>query len=186
MPLPESSTRKHLHTRQITCHGYQRDDGLWEVDAQLTDIKTYHVDNTYRHGIEAGEPIHDMKIRLTIDEQFIVRDCISVTDKSPFACCPDINPIFRKLIGQKIAAGWTMRVKKLVGGLQGCTHLTDLLGPATTTLFQTMSSMGKKRQLDVQPRPFFLNGCHAWDTNGEQVQQLYPAFYTGDDKKNKD
>ncbi|PHS73454.1 MAG: hypothetical protein COB22_01830 [Cycloclasticus sp.] len=185
MPLPENQARKHLHTRQITCEGYQREDGLWEVDARLTDIKTYHVENAFRNGIEPGDPIHDMKIRITVDEQLVVRDCIAVTDKSPFACCPDINPIFRKLIGQQIAAGWTMRVKKLVGGLQGCTHLTDLIGPATTTIFQTMSRMTRKTNPDKSVKPFFLNGCHAWDTNSKQVQQFFPAFYTGDDDKNK-
>lgn len=185
MPLPEAATRKKLHTRQITCTGYQREDGLWDVDAHITDIKTYPIENRFRGGIVAGEPIHDMWIRLTVDEQLVIHDCIAVTDKSPFGCCPDITPIFKKLIGEKIAAGWTMRVKKLVGGLQGCTHLTDLLGPATTTIFQTMSSMSKKQQSVVQPRPFFLNGCHAWDTKGEQVKQLYPAFYTGDEQANK-
>ncbi|PCI19897.1 MAG: hypothetical protein COB62_05175 [Piscirickettsiaceae bacterium] len=182
MPLPDHSARKHQHTRQIKCSGYQRDDGLWEVDARLTDVKTYSIENAYRGTIQPGDPIHDMWIRITVDDQLVVRDCISVTDKSPFACCPDINPIFRKLIGQKIAAGWTMRVKKLIGGLQGCTHLTDLLGPATTTIFQTMSSMSKNQQSNVQPRPFFLNGCHAWDTNGKQVQTFYPQFFTGEAK----
>jgi hypothetical protein len=183
MPLPDNSKRKHLHTRQITCDGYQREDGLFEVDARLTDIKTYPIENSFRNGIEAGDPIHDMKIRITIDEQFVVRDCIAVTDKSPFACCPDINPIFQKLIGHQIAAGWTMRVKKLVGGIQGCTHLTDLVGPATTTLFQTMSTIRKAHTSGDQGKPFYLNGCHAWDTDGEQVKTLYPKFYTGKDAK---
>ena len=180
MPLPDSAARKELHTRQITCTGFKRDDGLWDVDAHITDVKTYSFESAHRGTVEAGDPVHDMWIRITVDDQLVVHDCIAVTDKSPFACCPDITPIFKKLIGEKIAAGWTMRVKKLVGGLQGCTHLADLLGPATTTIFQTMSSMSKKQQSTVQPRPFFLNGCHAWDTNGEQVKRLYPTFYTGD------
>jgi len=182
MPLPNSTARKELHTRQITCTGFKRDDGLWDVDAHITDVKTYSFENAHRGTIEPGEPVHDMWIRITVNDQLVVQNCIAVTDKSPFACCPNITPIFKKLIGEKIAAGWTMRVKKLVGGLQGCTHLADLLGPATTTIFQTMSSMSQKQQSNVQPRPFFLNGCHAWDTNGKQVQTHYPDFYTGDKK----
>lgn len=179
MPLPKSTARKELHTRQITCTGYQRDDGLWDVDAHITDVKTYPVDNLHRGTIKTGEAIHDMWIRITVDEQLIIHDCMAVTDLSPFNCCPDITPIFKKLIGEKIAAGWTMRVKKLVGGLRGCTHLTDLLGPATTTIFQTMSAIRKNQSSSETTKPFYINGCHAWASDSEQVLTHHPKFYTG-------
>lgn len=117
MPLPESQAREELHTRQITCTGYHRDDKLWDVDAHITDVKTYSFENSHRGTIHSGEPVHEMWIRLTVDEQLVLRDCIAVTDYSPYHCCPDITPIFKKLIGEKIAAGWTRRVKELVGGV---------------------------------------------------------------------
>ncbi|ORU93545.1 MAG: hypothetical protein A6F70_05955 [Cycloclasticus sp. symbiont of Bathymodiolus heckerae] len=177
MPLPASSARKELHTRQITCTGYQRDDGLLDVEARLTDVKTYPFENAYRGTIHPDDPIHDMWIRITVDEKLIIHDCIAVTDKSPFGCCPDITPTFKRLIGEQIAAGWTMRVKKLVGGLQGCTHLTDLLGPATTTIFQTMSGIRKGRGSNETAKPFYINGCHAWAADSEQVG--YSGLYTG-------
>lgn len=179
MPLPTSTARKELHTRQITCTGYKRDDGLWDVDAHITDTKTYAFDNAYRGSIEPGDKLHDMWIRITVDEHLLIHDFIAVTDQSPYACCPDITPIFKKLIGQKIAAGWTIRVKKLVGGLQGCTHLTDLIGPATTTIFQTMAGISKGRGSNETSKPFYIGGCHAWASDGEQVLTHHPKFYTG-------
>lgn len=180
MPLPDSPhSRKHIHTRQITCKGFQRDDGLWDVDAQIKDIKTYSVDNTYRGEIKPGEPIHEMWIRLTVDTHMLVHDCIAVTDHSPYGCCGDITPIFKRLIGQQIAPGWTRLVKNLVAGVQGCTHLADLVAPATTTLYQTMAGIAKGKTDQETSKPFYIDGCHAWVSDGEQVLTYHPEYYTG-------
>ncbi len=183
MPLPTNQPRKELHTRQITCRGFQRDDELWDIDAHITDIKTYAFENIHRGTIKPGEPLHEMWIRLTVDEQLIVHDCIAITENAPYACCGDITLIFKKLIGEKIAPGWTQRVKKLVGGIQGCTHLADLIGPATTTIFQSMAGITKGKATSDKSKPFYIDGCHSWQSNGEQVLQFHPEYYTGDNKE---
>ena len=49
MPLPApTSERKLLHTRTITCQGYERADGKWDIDGWINDIKTYDVANIER------------------------------------------------------------------------------------------------------------------------------------------
>ncbi|ORU94752.1 MAG: hypothetical protein A6F71_09580 [Cycloclasticus sp. symbiont of Poecilosclerida sp. M] len=180
MPLPNSTIpRKELHTRQITCKGYQREDGLWDVDAHITDIKTYSFDNLHRGTIEPGDPLHEMWIRLTVDTDLLVHDCIAVTDKSPYGCCGDITPIFKRLIGEKIGPGWTRKVKSLVAGAQGCTHLADLMGPATTTIFQSMAGVVKGKSTQETSKPFYIGGCHAWQSDGDQVLDFHPEYYTG-------
>lgn len=180
MPLPESTyPRENIHTRQITCNGFKRPDGLWDVDAQITDIKTYPLENSYRGIIEPGEPIHEMWIRLTVDTNLLVHDCIAVTDHSPYGCCGEITPIFNKLIGKQIAPGWTRLVKSLVAGIQGCTHLADLVGPATTTIYQTMAGIAKGKTENETSKPFYIDGCHAWSSDGEQVLAYHPEYYTG-------
>ena len=72
MPLSKPAARKHIHTRDIKCHGFERDDGLWDIEGRLTDTKTYTFDNHDRGGIAAGEPIHDMLIRLTLTGDMVV------------------------------------------------------------------------------------------------------------------
>ena len=180
MPLPVNQPRKALHTRQITCNGFQREDGLWDVDAHISDTKTYAFENMHRGTITPGEPLHEMWLRITVDEQLIVHDCIAVVENAPYACCGDITPIFKKLIGEKIASGWTRRVKELVGGVQGCTHLVDLVGPATTTIFQSMAGIVKGKNTSDKSKPFYINGCYSWKSDGEQVLQFHPEHYTED------
>ena len=177
MPLPPSQPRKECHTRTITCTGYHREDGLWDIDAHITDTKTYAFDNAFRGTINPGEPLHGMWIRITVSDDLIVKDCVAVTDYSPYKCCPDITHLFKELIGEKIAAGWTRRVKQLVGGLKGCTHLTDLMGPATTTIFQTMAGISKGRGSSDKTKPFYIDGCHTWASDGPQVKIHHPEYH---------
>jgi len=51
MPLSASTGRKKIHRRSIECHGYQRDDGLWDIEGHLTDTKTYTFKNRDRGDI---------------------------------------------------------------------------------------------------------------------------------------
>ena len=48
MPLSAPVARQHLHTRRVTCTGYFRDDGLFDIEGQITDEKTYEHDNEWR------------------------------------------------------------------------------------------------------------------------------------------
>jgi len=180
MPLPQGGARKRMHRRQITCDGYKREDGLWDIDAHIVDTKPFAFDNDYRGVIEPGDPLHDMWIRLTVDDELLVHDCIAVTNSSPHRICGDITPVFKNLIGERIGPGWTRRVKELVGGVNGCTHLADLIGPATTTAFQSMAGHKRLDNYDPDTKPFFIDGCHAWRSDGPQVAHYFPDHFTGE------
>ena len=73
MPLSKAAPRKHIHTREIKCDAYQRDDGLWDIDGIITDTKSYTFDNLDREGVAAGEPVHRMRVRMTINEDLEVQ-----------------------------------------------------------------------------------------------------------------
>jgi hypothetical protein len=61
MPLSPPPERELLHSRDIVLRGYRRTDGLYDIEAQLTDTKSYGSANRDRGYIEAGEPIHGMQ-----------------------------------------------------------------------------------------------------------------------------
>ena len=68
--LSAPAGRELLHNRTVQCHGFRRADGLWDIEGHMTDIKTYDVPNKDRNGIPAGVPIHEMWLRLTLDDRF--------------------------------------------------------------------------------------------------------------------
>ena len=34
--LPAAASRRHIHTRRVTSQGFLRDDGLWDIDGELS------------------------------------------------------------------------------------------------------------------------------------------------------
>lgn len=187
MPLSPPRPREHLHTRRILCEGFRRDDGLWDIDAHLVDTKTYAFENRDRGTIAPGDPLHEMWLRLTVDDDLVVREVEAVTDAGPFTVCPDITPAFEALVGLRIGPGWRGKVKDLLGGVKGCTHLVELLTPVATVAFQTAwSKRGReKSKRDEKPasasprKPAFIDGCHALASDGAIVRESFPQWYTG-------
>ena len=41
MPLTPPAARETLHTRRIEINGYRRADGLFDIEAHLTDRKSF-------------------------------------------------------------------------------------------------------------------------------------------------
>jgi hypothetical protein len=75
-----------------------------------------------------------------------------------------------------ITRGFTAKVKKLVGGTKGCTHLLELLlamAPAPVQGFAAHQSR-KPAAFDPDRMKFILkyliNTCHAWREDGPVVQ----------------
>jgi len=188
MPLPDPVSRKPLHTRRIECNGYKRDDGLWDIEARMRDTKDYTFTNKFRGEMAPGTPIHDMWIRLTVDEKMTVKDIVAVTDGSPFEPCPKIVDNYKAMIGVKIGLGWRRAIKEKLGGICGCTHLTEMLGPMATVAYQTMMPELVKRKTEemkaagkkLSRPPGVINSCHAWAADGPVVKEEIPDFYTGE------
>jgi hypothetical protein len=198
MPLSPPVGRQHLHTRRVTCQGFFREDGLWDIEGHITDEKSYEHANEWRGPLKPGDFVHDMSIRLTLNDRFTIVDVDAVTDKSPYRICGDVTPDFKKLIGLRVGGGFHREVRARLGGVHGCTHIVELLGPVATTAFQTISS-GKARELErahraksdpapqedapSKPRrkPYVIDTCHAWSADGPVVKRWAPDFYSGPD-----
>jgi hypothetical protein len=179
MPLPPPTSRRELHHRAIECRGYERDDGLFDIDARVTDRRTYALVQLDGRVASAGAPVHDMWLRLTVDSQLVIHDVIASTDASPYAVCPGAAVAMRRLVGEHIGPGFTRQSRALLGGAKGCTHLVELLGPAATTAYQTL--VRQRNAASASPgegRPAKIDSCHAYAAGGELVRQLWPLHHS--------
>ncbi len=180
MPLATAATRQLAHTRVVTCHGYHRDDDLWDIEGRIIDTKPYRFGNHDRGGwIEADEALHDISIRLTINIALEVVDVDAVIDCSPYDYCKSAASVARNLVGLKIAPGWTKNSKAAMGGSRGCTHLTELLGPVATTAIQTIASEKMKfnKGQRVDNSNIFLGSCHTYAADSPVVKMHWPDQY---------
>src|ERR1700734_2793441 len=202
MPLSQPADRERLHTRSIEINGYHRADGLYDIEAHLTDSKSFGQTNYDRGHIEPGEPIHDMRLRLTLDEQMHIKAVEAVSDKTPYAMCPTAAPNFTRLIGMRIKAGFLRDANHAVGGTVGCTHLRELLQQMATTAYQTINPAKARREMAAQgaadDKPGsdafdkritekwgggnkILNTCLAYDERGPLVKRRWPDLDKGSD-----
>ena len=181
MPLPPAAPRKAIHTRSIDCRGYEREDGLWDIEGHLTDTKAYNWRR--REGmadLPAGAPVHDMWIRLTIDLDMRIQDAIAATDAGPYHACGDITPNFAALKGRIIRRGWTKELQTVVGGPNGCSHMWELLGRVAAVAYQSTGA-ARHRHRPVQPGqiPHQFMRCHMYTPTSSATLQRWPHLYTG-------
>jgi hypothetical protein len=182
MPLPQSSCpRKLKHRRAIEASAYERDDGLWDIDAHLTDIKTRDI--PLASGTRpAGEPVHDLWLRLTIDGELNIVDAFAASDAVPYpGYCEVIGPDYRELIGLNLMKGFRRGIKERLAGTAGCTHLTELAQVLPTVAIQAFAGEVRKTRdgtaiMVKEQKPFQLDRCHALRIDGEAVARYYPRW----------
>ena len=126
MPLPSPDARDHLHTRRIRCEGFKRADGLWDLEGRLTDTKSYDFDSRMRGRLRASEKVHLMRMRLPLDDDFVVREVHVSIDEHPYPACPMIGPDYQQLVGLRVEPQWSSKIAELFGDVKGCLHITEL------------------------------------------------------------
>lgn len=183
LSLPPAAPRKHLHTRQVRFDGYYREDGLWDIEARLTDTKAYAWRSADKGVLPPGTPVHDMLIRLTLDDALTIKAIATGMPSTPLGECGQAADPMQVMVGQTIGPGWRVTIEKHLGGVKGCTHLRELLFNMATAAYQAIPGYrahmrreaGLPRHDGDQP-PFFLGKCLGWDFDGPAVQRHYPQF----------
>jgi hypothetical protein len=181
--LPAAAPRTHVHTRSAVYRGYRREDGLWDIEAELTDAKTYDFTTPDRGTVKAGEPVHGMAIRLTVDDAMKISDVAVGMPAAPFPECQGAKPPMSRLIGCTLGPGWRKAIEHALGGIQGCAHLRELLFNMATAAYQTIPLYRHHlRRLAGQPEPVLkrppphMGKCLAWDFDGPVVARRRPQF----------
>jgi len=183
MPLSLPVSRSLRHTRAITVEAYARDDGLWDLDASIRDVKTRDIQlpSGDRSG---GVPVHDLKLRVTIDRQLNIVDAEAASDAVPYpGFCETIGPAYKKLIGLSLMNHFRLHLKDRLSGVLGCTHLTELAQVLPTAALQAFADDVFDERGDADAagksaaeRPFELDRCHALRSDGPAVATYYPRW----------
>ena len=180
MPLSTPKPRSSRHTRTITLEGFHREDGLVDIEGTLTDRKSFDFPN-FAKDRPANSKIHEMRVRITVDSDFNVREAEASTDSQPWdGVCETIAPDYSQLVGLNLTRGFRKAVAERFGKVKGCTHINELLGVIPTAAFQTFS--GTLRALDNQEQmAAIMDTCHAMRRSGEPVRKYYPSWYVKSD-----
>jgi hypothetical protein len=176
MPLPAPDcAREASHQRSITVRAYARSDGLWDIEGHLSDAWSEPVPMAAGM-LPAGQPMHSMWLRLTVDRRATVVAAQAVTEAGPYGreACGAITPDYGRLVGVQIARGWRETIRRLFGRTAGCTHINELAGAMGSAALQ---ALWRELTADPDARPFSIDGCHALKASGPQVAKFFPRWY---------
>ena len=177
MPLSPPAPRTLKHVRRVNYQGFERDDGLWDIEGELHDSKAYDA-TSFRDPTKqrlAGEAIHHMWLRVTIDRQLVVHAIEAAMDAHPLQDCPQARPALQGMVGACMARGWRQAIAQHMGGVASCTHLRELLFNMATAAYQTLPD--EAEPADPARPPHHLGKCLAWDFAGPVVARHHPMFF---------
>ena len=180
MPLPPAAPERQLkHRRLIDIQVFARGNGLWEADALLSDVKTRDA-----HGMDgprpAGTPIHEMLLRIVVDERLDIVEAGSETRWMPYAGhCDEHGDAYGALIGLNLLRGFRQGLRERLGGVLGCTHLTELAQTLPTAVVQAFAGdvIDTRGHAEGAQQPFQIDRCHALRSDGEVVRLHYPRWH---------
>jgi hypothetical protein len=175
--------RELKHTRDLRVEVYKRADNLWDVEARLTDRKA----NDFRLATgprSASEPVHDMTVCVTINEQFDVLEASAQAHSVPYpGYCEVITPAYGQLVGLNLLKNFNREVRIRLGKTNGCTHMTELTAIMPTAAVQAFAgevrrpATSEKNDSKGESPPFFIDGCHALARDGRAVKDFYPQWF---------
>ena len=138
----------------VECLGYLRDDGLWEVEARSSTPNPSPRLTAVTATRLPGDPVHDIRLRLAVDDSADHPRCRAPPwwrrPTRPASTSRHPAAPGRRADRQ----GWREAVRAR-SAARDLHHLSELLGPAVTTLFQTMASgsgPGRARSIDQPAR----------------------------------
>lgn len=180
MSLPPAAPQRQLrHRRQIDVQVFSRGNALWEVDAVLTDVKTRDA-NMVDGPRPAGTPIHDMLLRLVVNEQLDVLEAGSESRWMPYTgLCNAHDGAYARLVGLNLLKDFRKRLRERLGGVLGCTHITELAQVLPTAVVQAFAGevIDTRGTAEGASQPFQIDRCHALSSSGEAVRLHYPRWY---------
>jgi hypothetical protein len=186
MPPPPPRRRELLTARTMTANGYLRDDGLIDIEGHLVDVRGYDMFNDWRGNVPQGEPAHEMWVRLTIDDQLVVREVACSTDAAPYPSCRDVPPNVARLVGLGVTGGFKQQVRERIGGTEGCTHILALIDAMSPVAIHALAGKRRDQGRDAMLGTYgtrdsgrhpLVDTCHSYAADSEVVKRLWPESY---------
>lgn len=174
--------KRLVHTRDISMRTSDLGDHSILVEGSLIDHRYPQKQN---EAPEEAELVHHMVIRLKVKGPgMLIEKAEATMPHHPREECPEMLPWLRNLEGLEIAPGYSMKVKKAIGGTKGCAHLTSLviaMGESAVQGYWAAYGAEKERKgLREQTIKKFINTCHLWKEDGPIIKGIRETLESQD------
>lgn len=177
--LKDKVKGKPIHSRELDLKTYVVDNDRIVVEGRLKDErfeKAYEIDGRI---LDPGL-VHHLVIRILVGGPPLT--ILGAEAEMPFVphdLCNTTEDSIKKVIGLQIKSGFGENVHRLIGGIEGCTHLTHLLITMSQEAVQGYwHNKVKERPPDadyvreMDGLSYMLNSCKLWREDGPLVKEV--------------
>lgn len=165
-----------LHTRDIRMATHEFDDRRIVIEGTFLEKRLGDFQLASGEKRPAGV-IHHMILRWLFNmETFVIEDVEVEMPEVPHEECLETLKGMALLRGMRVAGGFTVKVKELLGGTKGCAHLLSLVTAMAPAALQGYAAHRSQRPGGFGPERetvlrFLVNTCHAWRADGPLVKR---------------
>jgi hypothetical protein len=166
--------RELVHNREISIRTFDLGDHCILVEGSLIDHRHRPWEN---EALDGPMLVHHMVIRLKVrGPAMLIEQADATMPHHPREECQVVLPWIRNLEGLTITQGFTMKVKRAIGGIKGCAHLTSLvnaMGPAAVQGYWSAYGVERrKRGRHDEAVRNIINTCYLWREDGPLIETL--------------
>lgn len=178
MSLLEKYKKDKVHTRNIKISTFATNKGGIIIEGELIDDR---LKSGFSPTGEKRPPktIHHMRIRMWIDGQPLsIKEIEAEMPGIPNKECAETRKSLDRIKDMSIVTGFTMKVKDILGGIEGCAHLTALLITMAPAAIQGYWANYSRKPLDKDlssdsMKQFLVDTCWVWRKNGPLFKRLF-------------
>jgi hypothetical protein len=170
------SEGRKIHTRNIELSTYEYDSERLVIEGSLIEKRLFDFEYATGEKKPAGV-IHHMTLRWLLNiGTFSIEDIDAEMIAVPHQECFETAGGLTNLKGMQIAAGFIVKIKELVGGTKGCSHLMALLTSMAPAAIQGYAAYHSQKPSGFGPLRsdalrFLVNSCQPWRSDGPLVQK---------------
>ena len=163
-----------VHNREISIRTFDLGNHSILVKGSLIDHQLREWPNEVR---KKPKTIHDMVIQIKVKGPgMLIERAVATMPRHPREECLVVLPWIRDLEGLKITPGFSLKVKKAIGGTKGCAHLMSLvtaMGPSAVQGYWAAYGVEEEKvTLRLQAVSNIINTCYLWREDGPLVKGL--------------
>ncbi len=175
--------REKLHTRNIQLTTYHYTDSRVIIHGVLKDnlcTKTFDIT-----GVEKKPgTLHHIDVKLLINTNpLIIEDAEADMIYVPLSECHSTIDTIEKLKGLEVKSGFSKKIRAIMGGKRGCSHLCNLIIVMAQEVVQGSLVQKRKEKSPVPDnidsladKEFLINSCRMWTEDGPKIKELKQAI----------
>jgi hypothetical protein len=171
--------RSQIHTRSICLTTYPHTDSQVLVHGELKDQRYIRVFDVSGKTSPPGI-VHHMSVTLLVDpDPLTIIQAEAEMIVVPMAECSATLDRIDPLIGIEIKSGFSSRIRKIMGGNRGCTHLCTLVVAMGQEIVHGWLTRKRSQKYPspvsleaMEEKGYLIDSCRMWKKGGPKMREM--------------